>query len=212
MLWVALIQSTLHLIEFSRDVKHWLSEGPPPVDAARPSHCTICRSASRDERRGLSLYGHGLRDRVQWGPRVPSRFGACLVVPTRRYQCQLCDAVLVVVPRGMLPRKRYSGPAIGFALALWALTRLPEPEVFDRVSVFELSPYVEAHGWRSLRRWTGDAVAGQMWPHVRGAPAGSTYREHAERIAASLTSFAPDPHVGSLCARAFEGAKHIGRG
>jgi len=56
-------------------------------------------------------------------------------VPTRRFQCQLCDAVLVVVPRGMVPRKRYSGPAIAFALALWALARLDEPEVFDRVSV-----------------------------------------------------------------------------
>lgn len=132
-------------------------------------------------------------------------------MPTRRYQCQLCDAILVVVPRGMLPRKRYSGPAVALALALWALTRCREPEVFDRVSVFERSAYVEAHGWRSLRRWTCDAVAGLMWPRVRGARAGSTYREHAERIAAALTSFAPDPHGGPLCARAFEGAKHVGR-
>jgi hypothetical protein len=208
----ALSQSDIHLIEFPRDVKHWLSEGPPPVGAARPPRCTICRSASRDARRGLTVYGHGLRDRVQWGPRAAAQRGTCVVVATRRYQCQLCDAVLVVVPRGMLPRKRYSGPAIAFALALWALGRLAEPEVFDRVSVFELSAYVEAHGWRSLRRWTRDAVASEMWPLVRGASAGSTHREHAERIAAALASFAPDPLVGSLCARAFEGAKHVGRG
>jgi hypothetical protein len=207
-----LVQSNPHLIEFPRDVKHWLSEGPPPVDAARPSRCTICRSASRDDRRGLTLYGHGLRGRAQWGPPAPSQLGFRLVVATRRYQCQLCDAVLVVVPRGMLPRKRYSGSAIAFAMALWALARLREPEVFERVSVFELSVYVEVHGWRSLRRWTHDAIAGGLWPRVRGASAGNTYREHAERIAVTLTSFAPDPLVGSLCARAFEGAKHVGRG
>jgi len=207
-----LVQNDLHVIEFERDVKHWLSEGPAPVDAARPSRCTICRSASRDDRRGLTLYGHGLRERVQWGPRAASQLGSRVVVPTRRYRCQLCDAILVVVPRGMLPRKRYSGPAIAFALALWALSHLRQPEVFERVSVFELSAYVEAHGWRSLRRWTRDAVAGAMWPGLRRAPPGSTHREHAERIAAALASFASDPLVGSLCARAFAGAKHVGRG
>ena len=206
----ALVQNDLHLVEFERDVKHWLSEGPPPVDAARPPRCTVCRSASRDERRGLTLYGHGLRDRAQWGPRASSQFGSRVVVPTRRYQCQLCDAVLVVVPRGVLPRKRYSGSAIAFALALWALGRLDEREVFERVSVFAVSAYVEAHGWRSLRRWTRDAAA--MWPGVRVAALGSTYRERAARIAAALVSFAPDPLVGSLRAQAFEGAKHVGRG
>ena len=128
-------QSHLHLIVFPRDVKHWLAEGPPPVEAARPARCPVCLSASRDDRRGLTMYGHGFRARVRWGPRAPALLADRTRVPTRRFQCQLCDAVLVVVPRGMVPRKRYSGPAIAFALALWALARLDEPEVFDRVSV-----------------------------------------------------------------------------
>lgn len=205
-------ESHLHLIEFPRDVKHWLAEGPPPVEAARPARCTVCLGASRDERRGLTLYGHGLRSRVRWGPRAPALLPDRTSVPTRRFQCQLCGAVIVVVPRGMLPRKRYSGPAIGFALALWALAGRGEPEVFDRVSVYPLSAYVVAHGWRSLRRWTSDAVDGELWPGLHGAGEGCTWRQHAERIAAALTSFAPDPDAGSLCARAFEGAKHTARG
>lgn len=158
------------------------------------------------------MYGHGLRGRVQWGPPSAAMRGARQRVRTRRFQCQLCDAVLVVVPRGMLPRKRYSGPAIAFALALWSLASMDEPDVFERVSVFPLSPYVVAHGWRSLRRWTHDAVASELWPGLRGAGPDCTWRQHAERIAAALTSFAPDPHVGSLCARAFAGAKHVRRG
>lgn len=131
---------------------------------------------------------------------------------TRRYQCQLCDAVVVVAPRGVLPRKRYGGPSIAFALSLWAVARLAEAEVFERVSIFPLSPYVIAHGWRSLRRWTDDAVAAELWPGLRYRGSDSTYRQHAERIAATLASFSPDPDVGSPNARAFEGAKHVGRG
>lgn len=206
-----MLQSTLHLIEFSRDVKHWLAHGPPPVDAARPPRCPICLGASRDDRRGLTLYGHGLRERVQWGPPSAAQVPKQLRIETRRYQCQLCDAVVAVVPRGMLPRKRYSGPAIAFALALWSVARLREPRVFARVSIFGLSPYVLAHGWRSLRRWTSDAVAGELWPLFVGG-GGSTWRQHAERISAALMSFTPTPDVGSPSGRAFAGAKHVGRG
>jgi fermentation-respiration switch protein FrsA (DUF1100 family) len=134
------------------------------------------------------------------------------IVATGRYQCQRCDAVLVVVQRGVLPRKRYSGPAIAFALALWSLASRSEPDVFDRVSVFPRSAYVDAHGWRSLRRWTHDAMAGLLWSRLRGGAPESTCRQHAERIAAALMGFAPDPLVGSPSARAFVGAKHVGRG
>lgn len=88
-----------------------------------------------------------------------------------RYQCQRCDAILVVGPRGIERHKRYSGPAIAFALALWALASRPEPEVFERVSVFEFSPDVIAHGWRSLRRWTRDATLGALWPRLRARAA-----------------------------------------
>lgn len=172
----------------------------------------MCGVASWDDRHGLMIYGHGLRHRVQWGPPSPTldalRFGIAL----RRYQCQRCDAILVVGPQGIERHKRYSGPAIAFALALWALASKSEVDVFERVSVFELSPYVIAHGWRSLRRWTRDATFGLPWPRLGARASGHTYRQRAERITAALTSFAPDPDVGSLVARAFEGAKHAARG
>jgi fermentation-respiration switch protein FrsA (DUF1100 family) len=158
------------------------------------------------------MYGHGVRDRVQWGPPSPATRASATIIATRRYQCQRCDAVLVVAPRGVVPRKRYSGPAIAFALALWSLASRSEPDVFDRVSVFPRSAYVDAHGWRSLRRWTHDAMAGLLWSRLRGGAPESTCRQHAERIAAALMGFAPDPLVGSPSARAFVGAKHVGRG
>lgn len=119
---------------------------------------------------------------------------------------------MVVGPRGLVPRKRYSGSAIALALALWALKNKPEPEVFERVSVYPLSPTVEAQGWRSLRRWTADAVSDALWPRLCLHGPGSTYRQHAERIAATLAGFAPDPEVGSQAARAYLGAKHARRG
>ncbi len=172
----------------------------------------MCWAASRDERHGIVLHGHGLRDRVQWGPSAPWQKGSREVVQLRRYVCRRCGAVVRVGPRGLVARKRYSGPAIALALALWALAGVPEPEVFERVSVYPLSASVEAQGWRSLRRWTADAVDDALWPGLCTHAAGSTYRQHAGRIAATLAGFAPDPEVGSHAARAFHGAKHARRG
>jgi hypothetical protein len=145
---------------------------------------------------------------VQWGPTAPWREPSREVVQLRRYVCLRCDSVLVVGPRGLARHKRYSTPAIALALALWALAGVPEPEVFERVSVYPLSVSVLVQGWRSLRRWTADVVAGALWPRLCTHAPGSTYRQHAERIAASLAGFAPDPEVGSHAARAFHGAKH----
>lgn len=143
---------------------------------------------------------------------APWREASREAVQLRRYVCLRCCSVLVVGPRGLAPRKRYSGAAIGLALALWALTGMPEPKVFERVGVYPLSPTVEVQGWRSLRRWTADAVSGALWPGLCMHVQGSTYRQHAGRIAATLAGFAPDPEVGSKAARAFFGAKHARRG
>lgn len=203
-------RSTPRFIEFPRDVKHWLSEGPPPVDAARPERCIVCGVAGRDDRHGLAIHGHGFRERVQWGPAAPARAADRCNVEVRRYQCQGCRAIMVVGPRGLAPKKRYSGPAIALALALWGLAGEPQAKVFECVSVFDLSICVEVYGWRSLRRWTRDAAAGALWGPLLST--GSTWRQRAARIAAALASFAPDSHVGSLAAHAFEGAKHVARG
>jgi hypothetical protein len=133
-------------------------------------------------------------------------------VQLRRFLCRRCDSVLVVGPRGLARHKRYSGPAIALALALWGLTGKREPEVFVRVSVYPLSVSVLVQGWRSLRRWAADVVAGALWPGLCTHAPGSTCRQHAGRIAATLAGFAPDPEVGSQAARSFHGAKHARRG
>lgn len=160
----------------------------------------------------MTIHGHGQRERVQWGPAAPALSPAREGLALRRYVCLRCDAVLVVGPRGIAPRKRYSGSAIAFAFALWALAGKSQPEVFRRVSVFGLSPSVVAQGWHSLRRWVADVLAGALWPGLCVHAPLSTCRQHAERIAATLTGFAPDPEVGSPAARAFHGAKHAPRG
>jgi hypothetical protein len=133
-------------------------------------------------------------------------------ISVRRYVCLVCDAVTVVGPRGLVRHKRYSGCAIAFAMALCALAGRPDAEVFRRVSVFKLSVSVFVQGWRSLRRWTRDALEGALWPGLCTHAHHGTCRQHAERIAATLAGFAPDPEVGSRAARAFHGAKHARRG
>jgi len=50
-----------------------------------------------------------------------------IAILARRYQCQPCGAVVLVVPRGILRRRLYSAGAIALALALWGVAGLAPP-------------------------------------------------------------------------------------
>lgn len=117
-------------------------------------------------------------------------------ITVRRYRCLRCAAVLVVVPRGVLPRLRYGAVAIALALALWAVERLPAPAVRAKVSPFRYLGHDARRGWRSLSRW----ARGSPWSvATTGAP-----RERAVRVVQHLAGHALEP--GPLTTLACAGA------
>lgn len=75
-----------------------------------------------------------------------------LVIRCRRYRCVACLAVILVVPRGVAPRRHYGHAALAMALALWALMQQPAAVVRTRVCAWPISG-TSATGWPTLRRW-----------------------------------------------------------
>jgi hypothetical protein len=114
-----------------------------------------------------------------------------LAVPCRRYRCRDCGAVLLVVPRGVLPWRHYTAAAIAFALALWGHCRRPEAEVRRRTSTTtEGLGFVAPGRWASLRRWVEAALAGELFAAARLGRLGAagTARAIAGRIARTLAA------------------------
>lgn len=107
----------------------------------------------------MTLHGHGLRERQIRGVRAPWEPPALVTIQTRRYACQRCGAILVVVPTAVGARRLFDLATIAFALARWVVDR-----VASRVVRTELSPLPfvgdsAGRGWSQLRRWGRQAVA-----------------------------------------------------
>jgi hypothetical protein len=109
-------RSKNRIVQAALDVKSWLAR-PPTVDEVRPGRCPACDAPSRPAGGLLGLHGHGLRERHQWGPLEPSATPSLSGILLRRYLCQSCGAVVVVVPRALVRRRLYSAGAIALALA-----------------------------------------------------------------------------------------------
>lgn len=112
-----------------------------------------------------------------------------------------------VVPRGTVPRRHFSGCAIGLALALYGGDRLTGAAVRRRVSPW---PVATTTGWRTLGRWISAVRAGRLFPGVR-APPGAGMVLWAERTATYLAAHAPPSlRREPLPSRAFAGAAQLG--
>jgi hypothetical protein len=81
-----------------------------------------------------------------------------VVVWVRRYACQLCRAVMTVVPAGMLARRQYSGPSIALALYLWLLAGESDRSVRTRICAWQVRGSND-RGWAQLYRWTRQAAS-----------------------------------------------------
>jgi hypothetical protein len=147
------------------------------------------------------LVGHGVRTRTVEGPLTPGDAPELTEVVTRRYACRACDAILVVVPRGVARGYRYSLPAIAWALALWAYQRATARSVRERTSTTKVIGDAAPSRWASLPRWTRCALAlfGTAPPEV------GTTRERAARVAAFVASHSPQAR-GPVPIDAFFGA------
>jgi hypothetical protein len=202
-------RSKQRIVHSELDVKSWLAR-KPGVDEVRPGRCACCGAASRPVGGGIMLHGHGLRTRQVRGPLSPDEPPTTAEVACRRYRCQRCHAVLIVVPRGVLPHRYFSASAIGLALALFGVEHLAASEVRRRTSPWRVVGDAAASSWVALRRWCAAARTGRLWSGVvRPRPTGS-YRVVAERVALVLASRAPPPWDASPAVRAFAGAARAG--
>jgi hypothetical protein len=202
-------RSTQRIVHSELDVKTWLAR-KPGVDEVRPGRCTCCGAASRPVGGKITLHGHGLRTRQLRGPLSPDEPPTTVEIPCRRYHCQLCNAVLIVVPRGVLPHRYFSASAIGLALALYGVEHLAAPEVRRRTSPWRVVGAAAASSWVALRRWSAAARTGRLWGGVVGPRPTGSCRAVAERVALVLASRAPPPWEAAVAVRAFAGAALAG--
>lgn len=115
----------------------------------------------------------------------------------RRYRCRHCNATLTVVPRGVIPRRHYSGVAIALALALYGLARKSLREVRARINPWSVVGATAAEGWTALMRWIRAIHRGELFAFVRASPPEWSARKQAERAATTLAALAP-PGLGHL--------------
>lgn len=169
----------------------WLNEESlPSTDAARPPACPVCGATSRPVGEGLLLHGHGLRRRELRGPRERGGKPVVVEVLGRRYACRGCSAVCLVVPREVLPRRRFGAGAIALALALWGEGGLTATQAREEVAG---GCWFEG-GWRSLRRWASDVAQGRLFEGFaerRKGLEGVSLRSVAKHLTSWLAGFAP---------------------
>ena len=134
-----------------------------------------------------------------------------ITIRVRRYVCRLCAAVIVVVPLGVLAGRLFFAAAIGLAVALFGVGKLPMSEVRRRVSPWRRVGASAFGSWLSLRRWVGAIRERRLFSSVRSSPASFTAREIAARAAQTLVALAP-PSLTAVAIepRVFAGAVRAG--
>jgi hypothetical protein len=196
---VTAIKNPSLIVHYSVDVKTWLQR-PPTVEEARPGRCPRCDAASRPVGCGLGLHGHGLRDRMVRGPLAAGDASTETWIACRRYLCTTCDAVLMVVPCGVAPRRHYGRAAICLALGLWAIAGLPTTVVRARLGTCRPSSTTT---WRTLRRWAA-AVTSGAWSWCDAAT-GLAPRAAAARAVQIAAGRAPPMTSGPIWEQACAG-------
>lgn len=198
-------EDTIRFVEIEIDVKFW-KKSLPRVGAARPGRCPCCRAAGVAADGRVVLHGHGVRVRQQWGPTVHDARPEVSELPQRRYLCTKCGVVVVVRPRGLLSRKRYTAAAIALALWLWAGEMQTDAQVRASIGVRPTRGVSRPERWTTLRRWAAAAGQGELWACVRG-DATWTLRQCARRAARIVEGFG-DVMLGPGGPRVFAGAGH----
>lgn len=133
-----------------------------------------------------------------------------VLITGRRYRCVRCSALVLVVPREVLPRRQYSAAAIGFALALWGLVQATALAVRLRVNPATTLGFDAMTGWVTLRRWAKAVKQGRLFASVPAAGPSATLRGVAALAATALAASADSTtrHL-PLEQRAFFGAAHV---
>lgn len=172
-------------VSCSYELSRWIAT-PPSTHAVRPTHCPRCRAPSRPVGQKLGLWGHGCRRRLLRGPQHPGGPVRDIEIQARRFLCRHCQAVILVVPGGILPGRRYTAIMIARALAVVGLaTGTP-------AMAREQTGQRRASDWPSLRRWCRQARQGRLFP---GRPCARRWHRslprRAHEIAVQLVAHAP---------------------
>jgi hypothetical protein len=203
-------RSGYSIIQSAINIKKW-QERQPSVDEVRPATCPCCGAASCPVGGRLQIHGHGTRERQVQGPVGPNEQATSVVVIARRFRCLCCTAVMLVVPREVRARGRYSIAAIGLAFALWGLVQATTAAVRRRVSGEQQLGFNAVTGWATLRRWARAVADKRLFPSVRGPAPGATLRSVAASTAAALAALADSTtRDWPIEQRAFLGAVHAG--
>lgn len=183
----------------------------PDVDAVRPSVCPCCGQPSRPLGGALQIVGHGTRFRMVRGVIEADTAPTATRVRTRRYRCRGCGAVLVVVPVGVLPRRRYGLFTLLVALAAFGLERRSLSAIRAQVAHPAVAGHAARGGWHALRRWCHAVRDGRLLPQVRGPPVASSLRQIAERAASTALAWAvPTLSTTSMPTRLCAAMEHLG--
>lgn len=160
------------------DIAQWLAHKPSAA-GVRPTHCPRCATPSRPVGERLRLVGHGCRPRTVRTPLVPEGPMHTVTISGRRYLC-VCGATVVVVPRGVLPRRRYTAQAIARALAVAGGMRKSSGAECEQSGC--TAP--------TLRRWYRAVERRELfaWGHL--LPRTWSWRQRAHRLAAILAGYA----------------------
>lgn len=183
-------RSKNRVVQSHLDLNRWMAD-LPAVEDVRPGRCPCCDAPSRPSGEPLVIIGHGLRDRQQRGPLLPDVEPVEITIRIRRYRCKRCEAVIVVVPSGVLYRRLFTVVAIGWALALFALVGLPLAVVRERTSPWSKVGHTAFGRWTQLGRWVRATKEKKLFSQVRPWPEAWTPRKSAERIASTIAGYAP---------------------
>lgn len=122
----------------------------------------------------------------------------------RRYACQLCRAIMTVVPAGMLARRQYSGPSIALALHLWLIAGLSDRAVRAQVCAWQVRGR-SGRGWAQLYRWASRAAT--LFALPRAVSESGDRHDVARRVLTTLRALAPAAvSCEPIELRIFEGA------
>lgn len=168
-------------------IKAWIAK-TPCVDEVRPAHCAGCGAASRPVGSRVVLHGHGLVLRQVRGVLTVGERPGVFALRVRRYACQLCRAIMTVVPAGMLARRQYSGPSIALALHLWLVAGLSDRSVRAQVCAWQVRGR-SARGWAQLYRWASRAAT--LFALPRALSASEHQHDVALRVLTMLRALAP---------------------
>jgi hypothetical protein len=168
-------------------IKAWIAK-TPCVDEVRPAQCAGCGAASRPVGAPLVVHGHGLLARQVRGVLAVGDAPGVVVVWVRRYACQVCRAIMTVVPAGMLPRRQYSGPSIALALHLWLMAGLSDRIVRAKVCAWQVRGH-SARGWAQLYRWTGQVAS--LFALPRAVSLVGHRHDVARRVLMTLCALSP---------------------